>query len=153
MVNALARYIGLSVLLLPLVEIALFIVVGKALGVWLTLLGVVLSTVAGLLVLRWLGFAMLGDIRTQMNRRQLPGQAAADAMMMGVAAMLLIVPGYFTSAIGLLLLLPPVRGLIYGWFSRHVQVVDLTASEYGYARRPEIGDDTIELDNDEWRPR
>jgi UPF0716 protein FxsA len=147
------RIVALGILAMPLIEIALFVVVGRALGVWLTLGLVLLSTLSGGLILRWLGLAMVGQIRSTVSTRKLPGQRAADAMMIGVAALLLIVPGFFTSTIGLVLLLPPVRSLIYGWFSARVEVVDLSAGEYSAVRRERLGDDTIELDDDEWRPR
>jgi UPF0716 protein FxsA len=147
------RIVALGILAMPLIEIALFVVVGRALGVWLTLGLVLLSTLSGGLILRWRGLAMVGQIRSTVSARKLPGQRAADAMMIGVAALLLIVPGFFTSTIGLVLLLPPVRSLIYGWFSARVEVVDLSAGEYSAVRRERLGDDTIELDDDEWRPR
>lgn len=147
------RIVALGILAMPLIEIALFVVVGRALGVWLTLALVLFSTLAGSMILRWLGLAMVGQIRSTVSARKLPGQRAADAMMIGVAALLLIVPGFFTSAVGLILLLPPVRSLIYGWFSARVEVVDLASGAYSTTRRERLADDTIELDDDEWRPR
>lgn len=147
------RIVALGILALPLIEIGLFIVVGRALGVWPTLGLVLLSTLAGALMLRWLGLAMVGQIRSTVSARKLPGQRAADAMMIGIGALLLIVPGFFTSTLGLILLLPPVRNLIYGWISKRVEVVDLSTREYSTMRRERLSDDTIELDDDEWRPR
>lgn len=147
------RIVALGILGMPLIEIALFILVGRAIGVWMTLGLVLLSTVSGGLLLRWLGLAMVGQIRSTVSARKLPGQRAADAMMIGVAALMLIIPGFFTSALGLILLLPPVRNMIYGWFSKRVEVVDLSSAEYSTVRRERLSDDTIELDDDEWRPR
>ena len=147
------RIVALGILAMPLIEIALFVLVGRALGVWLTLGLVLLSTFAGGLLLRWLGLAMVGQIRSTVSARKLPGQRAADAMLIGIAALLLIVPGFFTSTLGLILLLPPVRSLIYGWFSKRIEVVDLSTAEYSSTRRDRLADDTIELEDDEWRPR
>ena len=147
------RIVALGILAMPLIEIALFVLVGRGLGVWLTLGLVLLSTFAGGLLLRWLGLAMVGQIRSTVSARKLPGQRAADAMMIGIAALLLIVPGFFTSTLGLILLLPPVRSLIYGWFSKRIEVVDLSTAEYSSTRRDRLADDTIELEDDEWRPR
>lgn len=147
------RIVALGILAMPLIEIALFIVVGRALGVWPTLGLVLASTIAGGLLLRLLGLAMVGQIRSTVSARKLPGQRAADAMMIVVAALLLIVPGFFSSAVGLILLLPPVRSLIYHWFSQRIEVVDLSTTEYSAVRRERLSDDTIELDDDEWRPR
>ncbi len=79
----------------------------------------------------------------------LPARALADAMLVAIAGVLLLTPGYFTDLLGLLLLVPPVRGLIYAYLRTRLQVVSTTTAEYGYSQRP----DTLELDDDEWRPR
>ncbi len=147
------RIVALGILGMPLIEIALFILVGRELGVWLTLGLILLSTVAGALLLRLLGLAMVGKIRSTVSAGKLPGERATDAMMVGVAALLLIIPGFFSSTIGLILLLPPVRRQIYRWFSQRLEVVELSTTEYSTRRRDRLSDDTIELDDDEWRPR
>jgi UPF0716 protein FxsA len=147
------RIVALGILAMPLIEIALFVVVGRALGVWLTLGLVLLSTLAGAMLLRLLGLAMVGKIRSTVSAGKLPGERATDAMMVGVAALLLILPGFFSSAVGLVLLLPPVRKQIYRFFSQRLEVVELSTAEYSTRRRDQLSDDTIELDDDEWRPR
>lgn len=139
-------------MLLPLIEIALFVVIGDAIGLWPTLLGVLLAAVAGSLVLRLQGRAFLGEIRGTMTQGALPGQAIADAMMTGFAGVLLIIPGYFSDFVGILLLIPPVRSLIYAGLKARISVVGAAGTSPSPAR-PSGAPQTIELDDDNWRRR
>jgi UPF0716 protein FxsA len=151
------RFIAVLFLLLPLIEIATFIVVGQAIGLWATLLGVVMTGLVGALVLRWQGFALLGQMRATMARGELPGRTIADAMMIGLGGFLLLVPGYFTDVLGILLLLPPVRSGIYGLLRSRMRVVPVTTTTYHWQSGPadprQIDNDTIELGDDAYRPR
>ncbi len=139
-------------LVVPLIEIAFFVLIGNAIGLWPTLAGVLLMAVAGSLILRWQGLALLNEIRSSMGRGQLPARALADAMMVAIAGVLLLLPGYFSDLIGILLLLPPVRTLLYRFLASRVQVVSTRGASYSYDQR-RVADDTIELGDDEYRPR
>ncbi|MGN6489566.1 MAG: FxsA family protein [Devosia sp.] len=139
-------------LIVPLIEIACFVLIGNAIGLWPTLAGVLLMAVAGSLILRWQGLALLNEIRSSMGRGQLPARALADAMMVAIAGVLLLLPGYFSDLIGILLLLPPVRTLLYRFLASRVQVVSTRGASYSYDQR-RVADDTIELGDDEYRPR
>ena len=67
-------------------------------------------------------------------------------MMVGIAGALLLAPGYFTDLIGILLLIPPVRAVIYRFLASRVTVVAPRAQRQ---QRP----GTLDLDEDNWRPR
>lgn len=134
----------------PLIEIAIFVLLGQAIGLWPTLLGVVVTAVAGSIVLRYQGLALFAEIRASMNRGELPARALADAMMVGIAGALLLTPGYFTDLMGGLLLVPPIRSVIYGYLRSRVQVV---AGAAAYGRSPGADERTIDLDEDDWRRR
>jgi UPF0716 protein FxsA len=148
------RFLVLGILALPLVEIALFIVVGNAIGLWATLGVVLLAGFIGALALRWQGLSTVSRLRSSINGGQLPAQSVADAMMIGLAGVLLIIPGFFSDIVALLLLLPPVRAGIYSFLRSRVRVVATTSASYSqdFGPRP-IDNDTIELDSDEYRPR
>lgn len=106
-------WIVLGILALPLVEIGLFVTLGAKLGLWLTLAWVMLTGVLGVLLLK--GLALSGGQRLREGLQEGlhdPLSPLAHKALMGVAAVLLILPGFLTDALGLLLLLPPVRGLI-----------------------------------------
>jgi len=149
----LGRILFLAFLLIPLIEIACFIMIGSAIGLWPTLLGVLVTAVAGSLLLRFQGISIVNDIRATMGRGELPARSLADAMMIGLAGILLLTPGYFTDLLGLLLLIPPVRTALYAWLRSRVRVVATTSSSSNGFGPRRVEDDTIELDSDEWRPR
>jgi UPF0716 protein FxsA len=121
-----AMWILLAVLALPLVEIALFVTLGAALGLWLTLAWVVLTGVAGVLLLR--GLALSGERGLREGLQEGlhdPLSPVAHKALMGVAAVLLILPGFFTDTLGLILLLPPVRALMIRQMGRRMQGVTI----------------------------
>lgn len=146
------RLLFLAFLTVPLIEIALFVVLGNAIGLWPTLLGVLLTALGGSLMLRIQGLALFNEIRGTMAHGMLPGRALADAMMVGIAGVLLLTPGYFTDLMGILLLIPPVRAAIYAFLRSRIRVVATGPAGPdgpGSDRRP----GTIELDDEAWRRR
>jgi len=142
----LARFIIAAIVALPIIEIALFIVIGQAIGLLPTLLGIVLTAVAGGLVLRWQGMSVLRELQTRLSRGEMPARQMGDAVLIGLGGVLLLLPGYLTDLIGLLLLLPPARQLIYRLLARHLKIVEATSADY---RTVDPG--LIELDRREWR--
>jgi UPF0716 protein FxsA len=140
------RIVLLSVLALPLIEIALFIVIGQAIGLLPTLFGIVLTGVIGALVLRWQGVAVLREMQVRLQRGEMPARQMGDAMLIGLAGLLLLLPGYFTDLIGLVLLVPWTRELIYRLLARNLKVVEVTTS-YRRAGDPEL----IDLDHRDYR--
>lgn len=114
-------WLMLAVLALPLVEIALFVVVGGAIGLWATLAWVVLSAVLGVFILKRV--ARMGAISFDRDVRSLrdPMSPIAGRALSILAAGLLILPGFFTDTLGLLLLLPPVQTLLVTMFSRRLR--------------------------------
>lgn len=148
------RILFLTFMLVPLIEIAFFVMIGQAIGLWPTLLGVLVTAVAGSLVLRIQGMALFNEIRETMGRGMLPARALADAMLVAIAGVLLLTPGYFTDLLGILLLIPPVRSGIYAVLKSRMRVVSTGYTGRGWQaerRVPESG--TIDLDDEDWRRR
>lgn len=102
----LALFLGL-----PLLEIAVLIKVGQAIGFWPTLGLLVLSAVVGMLVIRQQGLKMVGRLFDTMNRGGLIVVSMVDSYATILAGCLLIVPGFITDLMGLALLVPPLRRL------------------------------------------
>ena len=150
----LLRFIPLLLLALPLIEIALFILVGRAIGVLPTLGLVILAVVVGGFVLRQQGLGVLNRMRTNMSTGTLPGQTLFDGMLLAVAAVLLIIPGFLGDFIAVLLLLPPVRAWLYKTLTKNVTVVETTTT-YRHGSDPTPpnlkGPGTIDLDGDDWQ--
>ena len=142
----LIRLILLLVLALPFIEIALFIVIGQAIGVLPTLLGIIITGAIGALVLRWQGMGVLRQMQMRFSRGEMPARQMGDAVLIGLAGVLLLLPGYFTDLVGLVLLLPWTRALIYRLLARNLKVVEVTGAEYRA-----VDPDVIELEHKEWR--
>lgn len=143
------RILFLLFTLVPLAEIAGFVLVGQAIGLWPTLLGVVVMALLGAALIRWQGFAVLGKMRSALDENRLPGRELADAMLIGLAGLLLLLPGFVSDVFGLLLLIPAVRTLIYRGAAARMGVAMGPSSPRGSRRI----DGVVDLEVEEWREK
>jgi UPF0716 protein FxsA len=107
--------IPVVVLLMPILEIAGFIVVGKAIGLWLTLALILLTSFIGLVILRSGGLGMVRNLQAASRTSAPPAKELVSGAMRVVAGILLFLPGFITDIIGLLLLVPAFRRLIWAY--------------------------------------
>ncbi len=120
-----------------LLEIALFVTVGGALGLGLTLLVVLGTGALGIAMLRGEGMRAVRHLRSELASRQNPLQAAGSDVLWVVAALLLILPGFLTDVLGLLLMLPWVRVAVAGYAARRVAgAVRRAAGKHAAGRAP-----------------
>lgn len=98
---------------IPLIEIALFIQVGGAIGLWPTLLIVVLTAILGTTLLRKQGVMALNNLQSRISAFQDPSEPLAHGAMILFAGALLLTPGFFTDALGLALMVPQVRSFAF----------------------------------------
>ena len=118
-------YLLLAFLLVPIVEIALFIQVGRLIGLWPTLAIVVLTAVLGTWLVRTQGQLALGKLRNSFQQLDDPTEPLAHGAMILVAGALLLTPGFFTDAIGFSLLMPPVRMAVYRFVRARINMAQL----------------------------
>lgn len=111
----LAAFVGL-----PLLEIAVFVKVGGAIGLWPTLAIVILTAMVGTWQLRVQGLATLMRARSQLDQGALPTRELFDGACLLVAGALLLTPGFVTDTIGFMLFLPPVRDFLRTAMARHM---------------------------------
>ena len=141
----------LILIALPLIEIAGFALVGSLIGVLPTVALAIATTVLGAVLLRIQGFGALMRIRATLEAGGTPGRDVVHGLMIALAGLLLVVPGFFTDALGLVLFLPPVRELVWRFLKARVVVVG-TAGRPGHGFRRE-GPRTIDLDADDFARR
>ncbi|MGR3621225.1 FxsA family protein [Pseudophaeobacter sp.] len=115
-------YLFLAFLMVPLIEIGLFIQVGGAIGLWPTLAIVVLTAVLGTSLVRSQGRLALGQMRNSFQTLSDPAEPLAHGAMILFAGALLLTPGFFTDALGFALLMPPVRMAVYRYISKRITV-------------------------------
>ena len=97
---------------IPLVEIYLLIEVGEVFGALPTILAVVFTAVLGISLIRIQGFSTLQKAQNSMNQGNLPAVEMFEGILLLLAAVCLLIPGFFTDAIGFLLLVPPLRAYL-----------------------------------------
>lgn len=107
---------------IPIVEIALFISIGGALGLWPTLGTVILTAAAGTWLVRAQGLATLQGLRLSFAELRDPSEPLAHGAMVLVAGALLLTPGFLTDAIGFALLVPPVRATVVKIIGSHIRI-------------------------------
>ena len=110
--------------LLPLMEIGVFIAVGGQIGVLATLALIILSALAGASILR--GQQARVQMVMQSGLRVQPGTFLAEGAFRALAGMLLILPGFLTDALGLILMIPPVQRAIVRGIAARATIVTST---------------------------
>jgi UPF0716 protein FxsA len=136
------RFVPIFLLALPLLEIAGFVIVGRQIGVLATLGLVILSVIAGALLLRIQGAGVVGRIRRELDLGGSPGRDVAHGAMIAVAAILLMIPGFITDIVGLLLFVPAIRDVVWRHLKKNIVVV----GSFSGRARPSAGGPTIDLD-------
>lgn len=107
---------------IPLLEIAVFILVGGQIGVLATLALTLVTAAAGAVLLRRQGLTTLTRMRAELEADRIPARQLADGAMIAAAGLLLLTPGFVTDTIGLMLFVPPVRDLIWREAAKRVEV-------------------------------
>lgn len=99
-------------LVMMLAEIAVIVAVGQAIGALVTILLLVVVSVVGVAMLRRQGTRTLAAFADALRNRRDPQLEMVDGMLIGVAAALVIFPGFVSDVLALLLLFPPTRAVL-----------------------------------------
>lgn len=121
-------WLFVAFLLIPLIEIGLFIEIGGLIGLWWTLSIVVGTAFLGVTMIRTQGVQAMNQLRSSLNDLRDPTEPLAHGAMILIAGVLLVTPGFFTDTIGLILLLPPVRRGVYSYLRSRVKVDGFSTS-------------------------
>ncbi len=108
-----ASLIPIILLAVPLMEIAAFVIIGGQIGVWATLGMVFFTAVLGSILLRVQGFGILRRISQIAEKGGVPGRELVHGVMILIAGVLLLTPGFVTDTLGFLLFVPAIRDI--GW--------------------------------------
>lgn len=120
----------------PVIEIALFIQVGGAIGTWPTIGIVVLTAVLGTWLVRAQGRLALGNLQRSFSDLDDPTEPLAHGAMVLVSGVLLLTPGFFTDALGFALLVPSVRSAVFQYLRKRVKVQSFSMGSTHMHREP-----------------
>ena len=106
----------LSIILIPIIEIYLFIEIGGKIGALNTISLIFVTAFVGVIYARYEGFNTLRAGMSQMVKNELPIYEIVSGAALAFAALLLILPGFATDAIGILIIFPPTRKVLFRKF-------------------------------------
>ena len=116
-------------ILIPLLEIWLFILLGGFIGVYPTLFIILLTAILGTVLVKTQGINVLKEIQSKFNELENPTEPIVHGAMILFAGALLLTPGFFTDTVGFLLLLPRVRKAAFFWLRNKINLVKYPPSE------------------------
>jgi UPF0716 protein FxsA len=123
---------------LPIAEIAVFIVVGRYIGVLPVLALIFLTAAAGSILLRVQGLTVLRKLAAETDAGRLPARELVHGGMIVLAGLFLLTPGFVTDVLGLLLFIPPVRDFAWSLVKDKISLSFATSFSAGTTntRRP-----------------
>ena len=141
-----------ALVVMPISEIAVFLLVGSAIGVLPTIAIIILTAIIGTVLLRRQGVSALRRLQDDTKAGRVPAAAIGHAVTVAIAGVLLLTPGFITDAIGFALFLPAVRRGLWRQISGSVKVhrpggqrppsdADTYARRRTHARTIDLGSD------------
>ena len=120
----------LLIILIPIIEIYLFIEIGGQIGAFNTISLIFITAFVGVLYARYEGFNTLKSGMTQLVRNELPVYEIISGAALAFAAFLMILPGFLTDVVGLLIIFPWTRKLLFKKFSKKKNNKNFIDGEY-----------------------
>ena len=114
----------LSIILIPIIEIYLFIKIGTQIGAFNTILLIFFTAIIGIYYAKYEGLNTIRSGFFQIVKNQTPAYEIISGAAIAFAAILLIIPGFATDFLGFLLILPVTRKLIFGNLSKKFKKKD-----------------------------
>ena len=113
----------LAFTIIPVSEIYILIAIGGQIGILPSIGLVILTGIIGASLARSQGLQTLGRIRDSFQQGVVPGEELLNALLIAIAGIVLLTPGFLTDAAGLFLLIPATRTLCRGWLKRRIELV------------------------------
>ena len=141
-------------IVVPLIEVMTFIEVGGIIGLWPTILLCLLTAAVGTALIRHQGLSLIRTASEQINAGKAPVFEVFSGICLLLAGVMLLTPGFVTDTIGFLLLIPPLRQLLYKRFEKRMVVEgNKNARQNGTPSKPKVIDvDFEEIDEKDMPP-
>ena len=132
----------LSIVLVPIVEIYLFIKIGAQIGALNTILLIFVTAITGVIYARYEGLNTLRSAYSQIVKQETPAYEIISGAAIAFAALLLIIPGFATDIIGFLIILPITRKLILRKISTKIKKEQINKNNFIDGEFEDIEDDS-----------
>ncbi len=120
----------LSIILIPILEIYLFIKIGSQIGAFNTILLIFITAFIGVYYAKYEGLNTIRSAFTQIIKNQTPAYEIISGAAIAFAAILLIIPGFATDLLGFLFIFPITRKLIFGNISNKFKKRDTKKNNF-----------------------
>ena len=131
----------LSIILIPIIEIYLFIKIGSQIGAITTILLIFITAVVGVYYAKYEGLNTLKAGFLQLSRNEAPAYEIISGAAIAFAALLLIIPGFATDVLGFLLIFPITRKFIFGKFVKKFKTTKTKKNNFIDGEFEDIDDD------------
>ena len=131
----------LGIILVPLIEIYLLIKIGSQIGAISTILLIFITAIVGIYYAKYEGLNTLKSGFLQLSKNQSPTYEVISGAAIAFAAVLLIIPGFFTDVVGFLLIFPISRKIIFGKFTKKYKKQNNLKNDYIDGDFEDIEDD------------
>tara|TARA_B100000902_G_scaffold219803_1_gene208768 strand:- start:432 stop:857 length:426 start_codon:yes stop_codon:yes gene_type:complete len=109
------------IILVPVVEIYLFIKIGSQIGALTTILLIFITAIVGVYYAKYEGLNTLKSGFIQLNKKQIPAFEVLSGAFIALGALLLIIPGFATDLLGFLIIFPITRKIIFKKFGKKIK--------------------------------
>ena len=116
------RILFLFFVIVPIIEITVLIHIGELLGAWPTIAIVIFTAWLGAKNVRQQGMTTLQSVQNKMSHGEMPSDEIITGLLLLIAGILLVTPGFVTDIFGLLLLVPKMRTLLINTVQQHIKV-------------------------------
>ena len=120
----------LAIILIPILEIYLFIKIGSQIGALTTILFIFTTAIVGIYYAKYEGLNTLKSGFIQLSRRETPAYEIISGAAIAIAALLLIIPGFATDILGFLIIFPVTRKLFFKKFTKNFKTQETKKNNF-----------------------
>jgi len=135
------KSILLSIILIPVIEIYLFIKIGSQIGAFNTISLIFITAIVGIYYAKYEGLNTFKSGFAQLLKNEIPAYELISGAAIAFAALLLIIPGFATDFVGFLLIIPFTRKILLNQFSKKISKKNIKKNNFIDGEFEDIEDD------------
>ena len=108
-------------IIIPLIEVMLFITIGKYIGLWNTIIIIIITGIIGAILVKSQGITILNKALEEIKSNKIPILSIFEGIAILIAGAFLLTPGFLTDTLGCILLIPKTRNLIISYITTHLK--------------------------------
>ena len=108
-------------IVIPLIEVMLFITIGKYIGLWNTIIIIIITGIIGAILVKSQGITILNKALEEIKSNKIPIFSIFEGIAILIAGAFLLTPGFLTDTLGCILLIPKTRNLIISYIATHLK--------------------------------